>query len=81
MLVEGNPLPALRERWPIFKDGSVNDGSIVGHASSCAFSPKYNANLLFAMLSIGVSEPGTTLSLQINGADMAAEVRNDRWLK
>jgi len=81
LVVEGNPLPALRERWSIFKDGSVNDGSIVGHASSCAFSPKYNANLLFAMLSIDVSEPGTALSLQVNGADMAAEVRNERWQK
>ena len=74
VLAEGDALPALRDRWEI-----MNNGSIVGHASSCAWSPKYNANLLFAMLSIDVSEPGTELTLMVDGKSVNAQVRNDSW--
>ena len=74
LMAEGDPLPALRERWEI-----VNSGVVVGHASSAAWSPKYKANLLFGMLSIDVSEPGTELSVMVNGHAVAATVRDDRW--
>ena len=74
LLSEGDALPALRDRWEI-----LNNGSMVGHASSCAWSPKYNANLLFAMLSIDVSAPGTELTVMANGKAVNAQVRNDRW--
>jgi len=50
-----------------------------GKASSCAWSPKYNANLLFAMLSVEVSEPGTQLTVMVDGAPVNAVVRTDRW--
>jgi glycine cleavage system aminomethyltransferase T len=74
LLVPGNPLPGLRERWPV-----LHNGSTVGHASSCAFSPKHDANLLFAMLSVDVAAPGTVLELVVAGNHCQAIVKDDRW--
>ncbi len=74
LMAAGDPLPGLRERWRV----KHNDAT-VGQASSCAWSPKYNANLLFAMLSTEVSEPGTELTLMVDGAPVDAIVRTDRW--
>lgn len=68
------PLPGLRERWEV-----SHNGNSVGQASSCAWSPKYNANLMFAMLGIEVSEPGTRLTVNVAGTPVDAVVRNDRW--
>jgi len=68
------PLPGLRERWEV-----SSSGNLVGQASSCAWSPKYNANLMFAMLDIEVSEPGTRLTVNVAGTSVDAVVRNDRW--
>ncbi len=72
--VQGAALPALRERWAL-----QSDGRKVGDASSCAYSPKHQANLLFAMLSSEVSTPGTELSLVVDGSAHQAIVRDERW--
>ncbi len=74
LMVPGNPLPGLRERWPVLENGSV-----VGFASSCAYSPKHEANLLFAMLSVNVAKPGTSLELEVSGNRCDAIVKDDRW--
>ncbi len=74
LMAAGDPLPGLREYWPVRRGEAF-----VGSASSCAWSPRYNANLLFAMLSIEVSEPGTELKVMVDGAPVDATVRTDRW--
>lgn len=74
LMVEGDVLPGLRERWDVLRGTEK-----VGQASSCAWSPKYNANLLFAMLSVDVSASGTELTLVANGQSVAAVVRDDKW--
>jgi len=74
LMAEGDPLPGLRERWEVQRNESP-----VGQASSCAWSPKYNANLLFAMLAIEVSEPGTELTMIVDSAPVSAVVKTDRW--
>jgi len=74
LMAEGDPLPGLRERWEVQRNKSP-----VGQASSCAWSPKYNANLLFAMLAIEVSEPGTELTMMVDSAPVSAVVKTDRW--
>jgi len=74
LMAEGDPLPGLRERWEV-RQNKV----LVGQASSCAWSPKYKANLLFAMLSIDMSEPGTELTLMVDGVPVDAVVKTDRW--
>ena len=84
LLAEGNPLPALRDRWDVVNDGNLVDPNalgrnVVGKASSCAWSPRYNANLLFAMLSTEVSAPGTRLTLMVEGKPIDAVVCDERW--
>ncbi len=74
LMVAGNPLPGLRERWPV-----LNNGTLAGYASSCAFSPKYDANLLFAMVSVDSATPGTRLEMVVSGNHCEAIVKDDRW--
>lgn len=74
LMAKGQALPALRDRWDV-----VNNGNLVGQASSCAWSPKYKANLLFAMLSTEVSQPGTSLTLMVGGKPVNALVCDERW--
>jgi len=74
VMAAGDPLPGLRERWQIEAGGKM-----VGLASSCAWSPKYGANLMFAMLAIEVSKPGTPVTVMVNGAEVDAIVCDDRW--
>lgn len=74
LMVPGDPLPGLRVPWAV-----MQGDYLVGHASSCAFSPKYNANLLFAMLSTEVTTSGTPLHLVAEGVRHEAIVRDDRW--
>ena len=74
LMAAGDPLPGLRERWDV-----KHNNKLAGQASSCAWSPKYNASLLFAMLSIEVSAPGTELTVMVDGAPVDAIVRTDRW--
>lgn len=74
VMAKGDPLPGLRERWQIEVGGKT-----VGQASSCAWSPRYDANLMFAMLSVEVSEPGCDVTVMVNGARVDAVVCDDRW--
>ncbi len=77
--VAGEPLTPLRQRWDVVRRDDNGEYGKAGQASSCAFSPRYNANLLFAMLDIEVSAPGTELSLLIDGQHHKAIVRDERW--
>lgn len=74
LMVAGNPLPGLRVPWAV-----MQGDTIVGQASSCAFSLKYKANLLFAMLSAEVAISGTPLHLVVEGVRLEAVVKDDRW--
>ncbi len=74
VMAKGDPLPGLRERWQIH-----SGGKLAGQASSCAWSPKYTANLMFAMLDINVSQPGSNVTVSVNGAEIEAVVCDDRW--
>ena len=74
VMAPGDVLPDLRERWDIMQ----GDHS-VGSASSCAWSPRYNANLLFAMLSTDASEAGSEVSVMVDGKSIPATVRDERW--
>lgn len=74
LMVAGGPLPVLRDVCDV-----THGDQRVGYASSSAWSPKYEANLLFAMLSQPVSAPGTQLSVVMNGRAYAAIVKDERW--
>lgn len=74
VMAKADPLPGLRERWQVNAHGKM-----VGQASSCAWSPKFEANLMFAMLSTEVSEPGSVVTVMVNGAEVDGIVCDDRW--
>ncbi len=74
VMAKADPLPGLRERWQVNAGGKM-----VGQASSCAWSPKFEANLMFAMLSTEVSEPGSVVTVMVNGAEVDGIVCDDRW--
>jgi len=79
LMVANHRLPPLRTRWPLYLSGMQ-----VGSASSCAYSPKYNASLLFAMVNCEAVEPDTRLELTVNehNADSeiyVATIKDDRW--
>lgn len=74
LIAAGDPLPGLREYWQV-----IQGDQVVGRASSCAWSPKYKANLLFAMLSIDVSAPGAEVTLLVGGAGVDAVVCDEQW--
>ncbi|MEM7257939.1 MAG: dimethylsulfoniopropionate demethylase [Pseudomonadota bacterium] len=75
VMVESGPLPGLRGQWELVNEQQ----QVVGLASSCAYSPKYQASLLFAMLSQEVSTPSTQLTLMVDGVAYPAVVKDDRW--
>ncbi len=74
VMIESSPLPPLRGLWDV-----CCDGQLVGQVSSCAYSPKYEANLAFAMLSQEVSNAGSQLTLMVDGQEYPATVKDDRW--
>ncbi len=74
VMAKGDPLPALRERWQVSAGATA-----IGLASSCAWSPKYAANLMFAMLDIQSSQPGQSVSVLVDGAEVDAVVCDNRW--
>ena len=74
VMIASSPLPPLRGQWDV-----VKHGQLVGQVSSCAYSPKYEANLAFAMLSLDVAVAGTELTLVAEGHEYAATVKDDRW--
>ena len=74
LMVEKERLPAMRSKWSLRSTGKV-----VGTASSCAFSPKYQASLLFAMVEANAAAPGTRLEPTLDGGRYTALVKDDRW--
>lgn len=74
LMVDKQRLPPLRERWSV-----QSSGKTVGSARSCAYSPRYEASLLFAMVDSEVAVPGTQLDLAVDGASCVAVVKDDRW--
>ncbi|OED37143.1 hypothetical protein AB833_24640 [Chromatiales bacterium (ex Bugula neritina AB1)] len=74
VMVEGKPLPPLRLCWDL-----RHADTKVGRASSCAFSPKYGANLMFAMVAVDVATPGTELTVMVGGEPYRGIVKDECW--
>lgn len=52
--IEGGPVPACRERWPI-----TGHGAVVGHVGSATWSPDCATNVAIGMVAREYWEPGT----------------------
>lgn len=75
LLIPGDAVPAPRSIYRV-SDGS---GRPVGIVTSLAWSPRFRGNLSFATVDIGVSEPGTVLTVHARDGGREGTVRSRTW--
>lgn len=75
LMLPGDPVPSPRSVY------AVNDGNgrQVGMVTSLAWSPRFAANLAFAMVDVASAEPGTPLMVECPDGNRGGEVKNRRW--
>ena len=75
LVIEGGQLEAMRADWQL----SDSDGQNIGVVTSKIFSPKFQANIAFAIVSSGHAAVGNTLSVNADGDVRTATIRNAHW--
>jgi aminomethyltransferase len=66
----GEPLAGwIEDYWPVFKDGQH-----IGRVSAAVHSPRLERNIGYAMVPVGHSRLGTTLTVSAPWGDLAATV-------
>ena len=68
-------MPAPRSTWPV----KTGHGATVGAVTSLAYSPRFAANLCFAMVQIACADPGTRLVVEANGVEHVGVVADRHW--
>ncbi len=71
----GDALAAPRSSYAVFNDG--NDE--VGYVTSLAWSPKFQANLCFALVAVSEAHRANTLSVNVDGKRIAGVVCRLDW--
>lgn len=75
LVIDGEALGSPRSVWNVV-DASGED---VGVVTSQVWSPSKKANLAFAIVESGYSEPGSRLSVDADGELRGVVVRDSRW--
>ena len=75
LAVDGAQLDALRSVWHVLDD----DDSDIGIVTSRAWSPRFNANITFAIIRAEHAEVGTRLRVNADGEIRGATVHDARW--
>ena len=75
LAVDGTQLDALRSVWHVLDD----DDSDIGIVTSRAWSPRFNANITFAIIRAEHAEVGTRLRVNADGEIRGATVHDARW--
>ena len=75
LVIEGGPLEAMRSDWGVL-DADANQ---VGIVTSKIYSPKFEANIAFAIVKSAHVEVGSTLSVDADGDVRNATVHDARW--
>lgn len=73
--IAGDEIAAPRSTYGV----SNKQGEEIGMITSLAFSPRYDANLSFATIDVGYSDPGTELLVSPGGQSRVATVVNPGW--
>ncbi len=69
LLIEGDPVPANRNPWPV-----TAGGEMVGSVTSAVWSPRLGANVALGMIAIGHTPPGSNLVVQAPDGERRAVV-------
>lgn len=75
LLIDGARSNPPRNTWNVLDHA----GNAVGIVTSQAYSPRFNANLAFAIVDSGVSSVGTKLVVNIDGDTRSATIHNEKW--
>ena len=75
LVIEGGQLEAMRADWQL----SDSDGQNIGVVTSKIYSPKFQANIAFAIVNSGHAAVGNTLSVNADGDVRTATIRNTHW--
>ncbi len=72
--IPGDPVPAVRSAWPLFKDGQR-----VGQVTSAAWSPDFETNVAIGMVDASHWDAGTVIEFRTPTGDRMAEVQEAFW--
>jgi dimethylsulfoniopropionate demethylase len=75
LAIDGAQLDALRSVWRVLD----NDDNEIGIVTSRAWSPRFNANITFAIIAAGHAEVGSQLRVDADGDIRKATVHDARW--
>ncbi|MBT5219403.1 MAG: dimethylsulfoniopropionate demethylase [Woeseia sp.] len=75
LFIEGEKLADLRSDWSVL-NGS---GDHIGVVTSQAYSPRYEANLAFAIVDAAHADVGNTVKVDAEGVVRDATIRDARW--
>jgi aminomethyltransferase len=67
--IAGDPIEFNLTKWPV-----KTQGPPIGHITSAIHSPRLKKNIGYAMVPVGLAEPGTTLTVAVPGEDRSATV-------
>jgi glycine cleavage system aminomethyltransferase T len=67
--IDGEPLDMNATKWPVFADGRA-----VGEVTSAVWSPRLEANIGYAWVPVGLSEPATPLAVETSAGRRGATV-------
>jgi dimethylsulfoniopropionate demethylase len=72
--IPGDPLPAARSAWPLFRDGEQ-----VGQVTSAAWSPDFETNVAIGMVYSSHWDAGTVIEVRTPIGVRTAEVQEKFW--
>lgn len=75
LVIEGDPLEHLRSDWRVLDD----DGNDIGFVTSRTYSPRFGANIAFAIVDSRHAALGTTMSVDADGDVRGAVVKTAKW--
>jgi dimethylsulfoniopropionate demethylase len=75
LVIDGGPLEEMRADWRVL-DSAGND---VGIVTTRTYSPRFEANIAFAIVSAEHAGVGTTLSVDADGDVRGASICDARW--
>ena len=75
LAIDGEPLESMRSVWPLLDE----EGGDIGIVTSRAWSPKFNANIAFAIVASAHSGIGNRIRVDVDGDVRQATVHDARW--
>jgi len=75
LVIDGGPLGSMRSDWAVRGERDKN----VGMVTSQAWSPRFEANIAFAIIDSSYADVGSVLSVNADGDLRKATVRNEKW--